>query len=90
MFHAFMGFVCVTFTIPALAGRHYWRVGLIALLILVANTIMLYSIREQSLGESISRSIVVALLNVSMAFLFVHFIHHKRSVRELFRFRRPG
>lgn len=90
MLNALWGFICVAFTIPALSGRHYRRVGFIALMILVANTTLLYSAGEKTLADSMSRSAVVALLNVSVAFLFVHFIHRKRSVTDLFRFRRQG
>lgn len=88
MLNALWGFVCVMFTAPAFAGRQYSRVGLIALFILIANTILLNSMSEEALLGSISRSLIVAMLNVFGACLFAHFIYRKRSVSDLFRFRR--
>lgn len=85
MLNGIWGGVCALVLIPALIDKKYRRfVTVIAVIFIVNSLFLCFSERIPAL-ESILRSVAVALINVVIVYLVVHFFHHKRSVLDLFR-----
>ncbi|WP_194788210.1 hypothetical protein [Pseudomonas sp. UFMG81] len=79
------GFICVAVITPILANRKYGLCALLALLLCAGWALLLHDYRRMPVDESLLRSAGVVLLNVAIAFLLVHFVHRKRSLKDLLR-----
>jgi cyanate permease len=79
------GFLCISIIFPALAERKYPLIFATGILILITHSIFLHFNQKMLFSEALLRSTAVALANILVPYLLVHFFHHKRSMKDLFR-----